>query len=105
MNEQQALLKLVDEFADAMKRRLINKSYKSGWDDPAYHNSNIPLEQMRSNLEEGDMVDVACVAAFVWRGQSEPCGQSEVELGDASNLELGTSISRGHGTMGAGFDA
>ena len=63
-----ALEATVDDFAYAMKKKLISKAMrdgKAGWDDPNWPREDI-LRQLIEHVEKGDMVDVANFAMFVW---------------------------------------
>ena len=60
----QALDALVDDFAEAMKKRLRKKFVegKEGWDNP-----NWPIEDIRKQLFAcRDPIDIANFAAFLW---------------------------------------
>lgn len=69
--ELKALDALVDDFADAMKKKLLKKMMddKAGWDDPQWPRANI-LQQLRLHVDRGDMVDVANFAAFAWNQEA-----------------------------------
>ena len=64
--EQEALGALLDAFAKEIGAKIFEKMQagKKGWDDP----KNITELQQRllTNLEKGDMVDVAALAMFLW---------------------------------------
>lgn len=66
---KKALDAMVDSFAEQMKAKLSRKALegKTGWDDP-----NWTPDMIKQNLiehvekENGDMVDVANIAMFLW---------------------------------------
>lgn len=61
MAEFKALDSLVDQFAEAMKkklRRAICEKGRSGWDDPSFTVERI-RGGLRHHVEKGDPVDVA----------------------------------------------
>ncbi len=62
-----ALDACVDDFAEAMKRKLRQKFIegKSGWDDPTWPIEDV-IAQLAAHVEKGDMVDVANFAMFAW---------------------------------------
>ena len=66
--ELRELAKVINEFMEAVKSRLIvefeegKKGYM--WRDPA--NRDELLARLIANAADGDMVDVAAFAAFLW---------------------------------------
>ncbi len=74
--ETKALEALVDDFAIAMKQKLLRKMREGGcssgpfvisWDDPQWTREEIKAK-MQSHLarDEGQMVDIANFAMFAW---------------------------------------
>ena len=57
----------VDEFADALKRKLHKKFIEgnSGWDDPEWPREEI-IRKLRDHIDKGDMIDLAAFAMFAW---------------------------------------
>ena len=64
---EEALYGLVDDFAEQMKLRLSKKleDGKAGWDDDEWPVEDI-ARQMVEQAEEGDPIDTANFAAFLW---------------------------------------
>lgn len=64
--EERALRALVELGADAMEAKLIEKLRASwcGWDDP--ENADMLKRQLCQNILEGDWIDVANLALFLW---------------------------------------
>uniref|UniRef100_A0A6M3LW02 Uncharacterized protein n=1 Tax=viral metagenome TaxID=1070528 RepID=A0A6M3LW02_9ZZZZ len=67
--ELRELDKLVDAFAEAMKSKLISAFYVEPphdycWRNP--ENKNKLLARLIANASDGDMVDAANYAAFLW---------------------------------------
>lgn len=68
---KKALDACVDDFADAMKRKLCQKGMQGayGWDDPEWTREEI-MQRLRDHIKKGDMVDVANFAMFAWNKES-----------------------------------
>jgi len=64
---------LVDMFFIHVRRKLHRKILEGycGWDDPSAVTTNNLIEKLKSNLKEGDMIDVAALAALIWNRQDE----------------------------------
>lgn len=67
--EQEALGAVLDAFAKEVGAKIFTKLEGGyfGWDDPA--NLNEIRKRLLTNLEKGDMVDVAALAMFLWNLQ------------------------------------
>ena len=65
--EEGKLICSLNAFADAMKERLLQKMAEgyTGWDDPSWTEKSM-IEKLNKNVSDGDMVDVANVAMFLW---------------------------------------
>lgn len=64
--EIDGLYRVVDKFAEAMKKRLCEKILWTGWCDSKFACSPVLIKRIKRNLEKGDMIDIANLAAFVW---------------------------------------
>jgi hypothetical protein len=66
-SERKALEACVDDFAEKMKAKLIQKNLegKAGWDDPDWSIEDLK-RQLIDHVEKGDFVDVANFALFGW---------------------------------------
>jgi hypothetical protein len=66
--EINALNALVDEFAAAMKDRLMVKVWQGwrGWDDPQFEDQLCARLAHEAAKDDPDHVDVANLAAFLW---------------------------------------
>ncbi len=62
----QKLLKMVDDFAEAMKSKLLEKQQYGyyGFDDPLYQGQI--TQKLKRNVREKDWVDVGALAAMRW---------------------------------------
>ena len=73
MSEKQSLEDAVDEFAAAMKKRLLSKQKQGwyGWDQPNIYNTSNRLLRNASQVvvrnDPKSMVDVANLAMMLWR--------------------------------------
>ncbi|MEQ9393281.1 MAG: hypothetical protein RLO03_13845 [Balneola sp.] len=69
--ERKALIACVDDFAENMKKKLLQKMVegKNGWEDPEWFEAD-RLAALEEHLEKSDMIDVANFAMFVWNNQS-----------------------------------
>jgi len=67
MDEKERLSAAVQEFSEAMKVKLFDKTNegKSGWDDCAWPVEDIK-KQLIEHVEKGDFVDVANFAMFAF---------------------------------------
>ena len=80
MTEEQRLIQAVDEFAEAMKNRLISKLNKgyTGWDDPTNKNGILSdIENDVWNVIGGYHVKKHCVDAanrlmMIWKMGAKP---------------------------------
>lgn len=67
--QAEALGALLDVFVKEVGSKIFTKLQEgySGWDDPA--NANVMRKKLLTNFENGDMVDVAALAMFLWNLQ------------------------------------
>lgn len=78
--EMRALGELVHRFALAMRYKLYDKAVEgyTGWNDPA--NRDMIRQKLLANVERGDWVDVANLAAMLWGlEQSRERANDEIE--------------------------
>jgi len=68
MSEIEALHEMVDEFEDLMRSKLILNKQRGfmWWDDPETLPDSDLVRSLKENVEEGDWVDVANLAAILW---------------------------------------
>lgn len=71
-SEERALNNLVNAFARAMKAKLKKKRLQgfSGWSNPDWTPEDM-MDALKTHLKEGDPVDIANLAAFIWNRQGE----------------------------------
>jgi hypothetical protein len=71
MGEQDNIVAAIDEFADAMKKKMIDKHLEgyTDWDNPIFKNDI--SEKLSRNLAQGDYVDVANLAMMLHRFQPQ----------------------------------
>ncbi len=66
--ETMALNRMVDKFAEEMKRKLCHKLAEGyhGWDDPSAE--PVLIEKLRDHIErgKGQEIDIANLAAMLW---------------------------------------
>lgn len=71
--EMKAIECLIDLFAFHMKIKLRKKRIEGyvGWDKPDKISVENLIEKLKNNLEQGDMVDVAALAALIWNREDK----------------------------------
>lgn len=71
--EEITLDSLLNMFFIRVKRKLHRKIVEGyrGWDDPSAVPTEKLIEKLKSNLKEGDMIDVAALAALIWNRQDK----------------------------------
>lgn len=71
--EEIALDLLLNIFFISVRGKLHQKILEGycGWDDPSAVPTENLIEKLKSNLEKGDMIDVATLAALIWNRQDK----------------------------------
>lgn len=72
--ERQALIVLANTFASRVRARLLahHELGRKGWDDRQALSDGSLQHMLAANTLQGDMVDVAAIAALIWNRQQVP---------------------------------